>query len=203
MRISRLPSALALAVVASCGGSDATTPARVVARVTVTGTSTTLNLGQTTTLVAAAFDGSGAPFLNPGATTWSSRLPAVASVDQTGRVLAAGVGSATITASIAGVQGSYTLTVSPAAVVSKDTIFTVGIQFSPNVLSNVAAGSTVVFALGFDGIGHDVSFGAKPGAPAPIPVTTRQNVGRVFSTAGDFPFICPTHPEMTGTITVR
>lgn len=85
---------------------------------------------------------------------------------------------------------------------SKDTIFTVGIAFSPNTRT-VTAGSTVIFALGFDGIGHDVRFAATAGAPADIPVTTRQYIPRVFTKAGSFSYICPTHPEMTGVITVK
>lgn len=85
---------------------------------------------------------------------------------------------------------------------SKDTIFTVGIAFSPNTMT-ISKGSAVVFALGFDGIGHDVRFAAAAGAPADIPVVVRQNVLRTFSVMGTFPYICPSHPEMTGVITVQ
>ncbi|MBA3671050.1 MAG: hypothetical protein H0W68_03370 [Gemmatimonadaceae bacterium] len=84
----------------------------------------------------------------------------------------------------------------------KDTIFTPGRAFSPSFVS-VTAGSTIVFALGFDGTGHDVRFTAKPGAPAYIPVSVRKYVGVVMTTRGDFPFTCPTHPEMTGIVTVQ
>ena len=202
MRLSKLPSVVAVAVIASCGGSDATTPAKVVSRVTVTGPSSTLNVGQTTTLVAAAFDASGASFTNPGATTWSSSAAAVAGVDQSGKATAAGAGSATITADIGGVKGTFMLTVRTAAVASKDTIFTPGIAFSPN-RDSVAVGATVIFALGFDGIGHDVRFATKAGSPADIPVTTRQYIARTFPIAGDFSYFCPTHPEMTGIIIVK
>lgn len=113
-----------------------------------------------------------------------------------------GAGSATITADISNVKGSFTLTVIAPAAASKDTIFTPGISFSPNRLT-VATGATVIFALGFDGTGHDVTFAATSGAPSDIPVTTRQYIPRVFSTAGSFSYICPTHPEMTGVITVQ
>jgi plastocyanin len=86
---------------------------------------------------------------------------------------------------------------------SKDTIFTIGMAtFSPNQLT-ISRGSTVVFALGFDGIGHDVLFDAAAGAPAYIPVVARQNVPRTFNVAGNFPYHCPAHPEMTGAITVQ
>ena len=68
---------------------------------------------------------------------------------------------------------------------SKDTIFTIGIaSFSPNQVT-ISKGSAVVFALGFDGTGHDVRFAAAAGAPADIPVVVRQNVLRTFSRDGE------------------
>ena len=203
MRIFHLPALLALAAVASCGGSDSTTPvAKVVSRLSVSAANTTLTVGQTATLTAAAFEASGPQITNPGTINWTSCATTVGSVDQAGRVTALGGGSTTITASIAGVNGTLPIAVNPAGAVSKDTIFTPGIAFSPNTLV-VKVGATVVFALGFDGTGHDVSFGTKTCSLAYIPVTARQYVGRTFSTAGTFPYTCPTHPEMTGTITVQ
>jgi plastocyanin len=191
-----------LAIIAACGGADSTTITPAVARVTVTGPSTTLNVGQFTNLSAAAYGATGAPISGAGVAAWSSSAPSVASVDQAGKVSGVGAGSATITAAIANVKGSFTLAVIAPAAASKDTIFTVGISFSPN-MRTVAPGAIVIFALGFDGIGHDVRFAATSGAPADIPVTTRQYIARVFSKAGSFSYICPTHPEMTGVITVQ
>ena len=197
MRFSYLPALLALVALASCGGSDSTTPpAKVVSRVTVAAASTTLNVGQSTTLAAAAFEASGAQITNPGTTTWSSSATTLVGVDQAGKVTAVGGGSATITADIAGVKGTLLMRV------NKDTIFTAGIAFSPNTLT-VPVGATVIFMLGFDGIGHDVLFAAKTGSPAYIPVSVRKPVPVTFSTAGNFPYSCPTHPEMTGVITVQ
>lgn len=192
----------ALAFLGGCGGSDSTTVTPVVTRVTVTGPATTLNVGQSTNLVAAAYGSSGVQLSNAGAPAWSSSAAAVASVDQAGKVTGVGAGTATITAAIANVNGAVTVTVNAPVLASKDTIFTPGISFSPNRLT-VATGATVIFALGFDGTGHDVKFAATSGAPADIPVTTRQYVARVFSKAGSFSYICPTHPEMTGVITVQ
>lgn len=195
--------ALALAFLSACGGSDATPPSvKVVSRVTVSGATTTLDIGQSTTLAAAAFEASGAQIGSPGSVAWSSSATTVATVDQSGRAAGVAAGSATITADIGGVKGTIAITVKPAATTARDTIFTPGINFSPNRLT-IVRGATVIFALGFDGIGHDVRFATQAGAPADIPVTTRQYVPRVFTTAGDFAFICPTHPEMTGVITVR
>jgi plastocyanin len=102
----------------------------------------------------------------------------------------------------AGCGGSDGTTPITPPTVPKDTIFTIGIaSFSPNQLT-VSKGATVVFALGFDGTGHDVRFNAA-GAPADIPVVVRQNVPRTFAVAGSFSYICPTHPQMTGMITVQ
>ena len=192
----------ALAILAACGGSDSTTVTPTVTRVAVTGPSTTLNVGQSTNLSAAAYGTSGSQISGAGAATWSSSALSVASVDQAGKVSGLAAGSATITASIANVKGSFTLAVTAPAAASKDTIFTVGISFSPTTKA-VATGAAVIFALGFDGIGHDVKFAATNGAPADIPVTTRQYIARVFLKAGSFSYICPTHPEMTGVITVQ
>ena len=203
MRIFQLPALLTLAAVASCGGSDSITPgAKVVSRITVTGATTTLTVGQTTTLTAAVFEASGAQIPNPGTISWTSCATTVGSVDQAGRVTGVGGGSTTITASIAGANGTLPIAVNPAGAISKDTIFTPGLAFSSNALV-VKVGATVIFALGFDGTGHDVSFGTKTCSPAYIPVTTRQYVARTFSTAGTYPYTCPTHPEMTGVITVQ
>ena len=193
----------ALAILGGCGGSDSTTVTPTVTRVVVTGPSTTLNVGQSTSLSAAAFGASGTQIPGAGAAAWSSSASSVASVDQAGKVTGVGAGTATMTAVIAKVNGTFTVTVvnAPGAA-SKDTIFTPGITFSPNRLT-VNAGATVIFALGFDGTGHDVRFAVASGAPADIPVTTRGYVARVFSKAGSFSYICPTHPEMTGVITVQ
>ena len=192
----------ALATLTACGGADSTTVTPIVTRVTVTGPTTTLTVGQFTNLSAAAFGTSGAQLTGVGAAAWSSSATAVASVDQAGKVTGVGAGSATITADIANLKGSFTLGVIAAAAPAKDTIFTPGIAFSPNRLT-VNAGATVIFALGFDGTGHDVRFAVASGAPADIPVTTRQYIPRVFTKAGNFSYICPTHPEMTGVITVQ
>ena len=192
----------ALALLAACGGSDSTTVTPTVTRVAVTGPSATLNVGQFTNLSAAAYGTTGVQITGAGAAAWSSSAPSVASVDQAGKVSGVAAGSATITADIANVKGSFTLAVMTPAAASRDTIFTPGISFSPNRLT-VATGATVIFALGFDGIGHDVWFAATSGAPLDIPVTPRAYVARVFSKAGSFSYICPTHPEMTGVITVQ
>lgn len=97
---------------AACGGSDAgTTPVRTVAKVTITGSSTALNPGQTTQLTAVATDAAGATIANPGVVLWASSTTTVATVDQSGKVTAASGGNTTITADVAGVKGSFLIRV--------------------------------------------------------------------------------------------
>lgn len=204
MRLTPLVASLLVALTA-CGGSDGggTTPVKVVSRVTVTAPTATINPGETVQLTAAAFDNTGAQISSPGNAVWSTSSTTVASVDQSGKVAGIAAGTAIITADIAGVKGTLSVKVNLSATTAKDTIFSIGTNsFSPTFLP-VAVGATVVFSLGFDGVGHDVRFDAKPGAPADIPVTVRQNIARTMTVAGDFPYFCPTHPQMIGTITVR
>lgn len=54
----------------------------------------------------------------------------------------------------------------------------------------------------FPGDEHDVTFVAKAGAPASIPVTKSKVVTRTFTTAGVFAYDCRVHPGMSGQITV-
>lgn len=88
---------------------------RPVAAVSVSPQSATLNIGAVTqfhALVTAA-DGSvlpGRPVL------WSSDAPGIALIDPTGRVTAAGAGTATITATVEGVSGRATVVVQLAPV---------------------------------------------------------------------------------------
>ena len=202
MRRRTIAAVCLLAVATACGSDGGSTSVRTVARVAVTGATTILNAGQTTQLNAVASDAAGVAIADPGTVAWSSASSNVATADQAGKVTGVSAGNAVITATIAGVKGTINIVVL-ASVASKDTIFTVGIaSFSPPTLV-VKPGATVIFALGFDGTGHDVRFAAAPGAPADIPVLARQYVPRTFSVAGNFSYICPTHPQMTGTVTVQ
>ncbi len=188
---------------ASCGSDGGTTPiSPTIARVTVSVVTAPPALlpGSTLQLTGTATSATGA-VVNT-AFSWSSSATAVATVDQTGKVTAVTPGAATITAEASGIRGTLALAVLPPTVATKDTIFTPGIAFSPNYLI-VKAGSTVIFSLGFDGIGHDVRFDTKPGAPGNIPVSVRKNVPVTFSLAGAFHYICPTHPEMVGDVLVQ
>lgn len=57
-------------------------------------------------------------------------------------------------------------------------------------------------AFDFPGDEHDVTFVAKAGAPASIPVTKSKVVTRTFTTVGVFAYDCKVHPGMSGQVTV-
>ncbi|HXT14923.1 MAG TPA: Ig-like domain-containing protein [Gemmatimonadaceae bacterium] len=107
------------ATIGGVTGSASLTVAAVVvkvATVTVSLASTTITVGQTTQATATLRDASGT-VLTGRAITWSSSNTNVARVDATsGLVTAAGVGSATITATSEGITGSATITVNAPAV---------------------------------------------------------------------------------------
>ena len=118
MRLPILSLVAAVGIAAACGGSDLVMPATLVRKVAVTGTATTLSVGQTTTLTATGLDANGAVVSNPGSTIWTTNATTVATVDQTGKVTAVGAGTTVITADIADVQGTYTIKVSLAGTTS-------------------------------------------------------------------------------------
>jgi plastocyanin len=83
-------------------------------------------------------------------------------------------------------------------------VFTIGDAFSPSTLA-IAVGDTVRFNFsgGSDGMGHDVTFRATPGAPANINVTKTGTASRVFANRGTFHYDCFVHPGMQGDIIVQ
>lgn len=86
----------------------AATPAAV-ARVNITGGPGSMTVGQSASLAAVALDAGGAR-LNRGGAQWASSAPSVVSVTN-GQIRALAPGSATITATIEGRQGSTPVTV--------------------------------------------------------------------------------------------
>ena len=204
MRAPHLPALLALAAIVACGGADTTVPAaKVVSRVTITGANTTLDVGQTATLSAAAFEASGVQITSPGTTIWSSSATGVTTVDQVGKLTAIGAGSATITADIARVKGTINVTVNLAGGASKDTIFTLPTQWLPAFVI-ISVGQSVVFRFG-GSITHNAIFSKfnVPGAPIDIGNAANQTFVRTFNARGRFPFECTLHNGMVGEITVN
>ena len=113
MRTSRFLAACVAAALAACSG-DTTAPEPTVVSVTVSpATSVIEGVGTTVQFSATAKDGSGATVSGKTA-TWTSSNVAVATVSSTGLATSVAAGQANITATVDGVRGSSTLTVSPA-----------------------------------------------------------------------------------------
>lgn len=107
-------------ITASSGGMSSTVEVVVripVASVVVSPGSATLNLGERTQFQAAAYDADGS-VLQEREIAWESNNPAVATVDGSGRVTSASVGSVTITATAEGRAGTATVSVHAALGVS-------------------------------------------------------------------------------------
>jgi YVTN family beta-propeller protein len=110
-RAVALLSSTLLAVLAACSGDS--TGSQSVASVSVSPSSVTVILGDTTQLTGTARDAAGGAI--PEATVvWTSDNQGVATVSQEGRVVGAGVGQAAVTATAAGKSGSSAITVLPA-----------------------------------------------------------------------------------------
>lgn len=120
MRSTALLGVLCLTTVLACGGDDASGPdtgngTPTVTAVEVTpGTATLVSFEQTTQLTASAKDAAGS-VISGKAFTWSSSDENIATVSSTGLVTAVANGSATITATADGVNGTATVEVDQTA----------------------------------------------------------------------------------------
>ncbi|NCW45642.1 MAG: hypothetical protein EBV77_09305 [Gemmatimonadaceae bacterium] len=107
---ARVVAATVMVVLTACGG-DPSSP-NVPASVTVTASgSTTVTSGSAVQLTVTYRDTKG-QVVNAPVVTWSSSDAAVASVANTGFVVAAKAGTATITATVSGTNGTIPITVS-------------------------------------------------------------------------------------------
>lgn len=102
-------------IVGACGGgsseSPVVTPPKVLTSISVSLGSGTLQVGQTTTALAAGLDQNGAA-ISTGAVSWSSATTSVATVNATSGVLTAvAPGTTFVTGTASGKQSSATLTV--------------------------------------------------------------------------------------------
>ena len=119
MRIRTILAIVSVATAAACGSGEGTTPIRTVAKVTISGGTTTLDPGQSTQLTAVVADASGAPVSHSGALLWSSNATTVATVDQSGKVTAVAGGNAVISAEVSKVKGTITIKVNVGTTTSK------------------------------------------------------------------------------------
>jgi len=94
------------------GSCHDTSPPTPVSSVDVSPSSTNLEVGARLPLTAVARDASGAP-VGERVTTWTSSDPSVARVNSRGVVTAWASGSATITATVEGKQGTAAITATP------------------------------------------------------------------------------------------
>lgn len=90
-------------------------------------------------------------------------------------------------------------TVPGGEILLSETVSMPGNSFSPFSVTIRVTG-TVMWDFASDE--HDVTFAARTGAPASIPVTRRAIVSRTFGTIGVFPYDCKIHPGMSGQVTV-
>jgi plastocyanin len=85
-------------------------------------------------------------------------------------------------------------------------VYTIGDTFSPALGLPIAPNDTILwhFSGGSDGNGHNVRFfPLTAGSPADITVQKTGTLRRVFSTKGDFNYVCDVHPGMNGEIIVQ
>jgi plastocyanin len=206
MRIRQVVYGGLIVALAGCEASNdgigvgGTSPATVV----ISGVSGSYATGVTVQLTATALDASGARIGKPGTFTWTSSLPSVASVDATGNVSTRSAGTTSISAKVAGITGSTTLTVGDLVVSTKDTVVTVGTTaFSPGVVT-IAAGGSVTFMLS-GGVQHNVVFrAANPaGNPPDIQAATNSSFTRTFASQGTFFYDCTLHPGSGGRVVVQ
>ncbi|MEO7965337.1 MAG: Ig-like domain-containing protein [Gemmatimonadaceae bacterium] len=111
------PVQLTASIGGVAGSASLTVTVAPVASVSVTPPTSSLAVGATAQLSAAALDAAGNTLAGRPA-TWASSSSSVATVDANGLVTAVAVGSATITATVSGVQGTATVSVSAVPVAS-------------------------------------------------------------------------------------
>ena len=105
---------------------------------------------------------------------------------------------------VAACGGSDKGLVQPAPTNKSVDVFTLNTAFSPTTVQ-LNLGDTVRYNIvkASNGEGHDVTFDAKAGAPANIPVTLNATISRVFNTRGTFHYNCFVHPGMSGDVVVQ
>lgn len=193
-----LMATLAMSIMSCSGDGGGPTGPLPVATISVIGATTTFEVGETVQFTAVPRSANGSP-VSGVTVTWSVSPPSVATVNATGLVTARSAGTATVTASIGTVTGGASVTVSDTGIPFTTTVSMPGNSFSPFSVTIRRTGSV---SFDFPSVQHDVTFQARAGAPANIPVTRSAVISRTFNIAGVFPYDCLVHPGMSGQVTV-
>jgi uncharacterized protein YjdB len=185
------------AVTATVEGRSGTVTVTVtpipVATVSVTPSAPTLFVGGTQQLTAVPRDAAGTA-LAGRSVSWSSATPAVATVSTSGMVTGVSAGTAVLTATVEGISGSVTVTVSNAPVAS--------VTVSPTTVSLVegmvlALVATARDAAGTPLAGRPITWGSSN--PAVVAVTAS---GVVSAVAPGTATVTATAEGRSGTVTV-
>lgn len=174
MRRSCLWFPVALAMIATACGGDATpsAPAPVLTTVTVSLSASTVEVGATLTATASGRDQNGQP-IGTGALTWTTDNATVASVAASGEVTTLRPGQVTIIATAAGGRaGQASLTITPGAPAVLVPSTTASLTGTAGTA--VAASPTVVVrdARGFPVPNVSVTFSARGGSTVSTPTAT-------------------------------
>ncbi|HUR93852.1 MAG TPA: Ig-like domain-containing protein, partial [Gemmatimonadales bacterium] len=188
-------SATADAVTASVPVSVSAPPAAVSA-VSVTLQSSTLSVGQTTQATAVVRNSAGA-VVSGAPVTWSSTDDVLATVSATGVVTARQAGSATIVATIEGVSGTQSLSITPPPVAPVATVTVLSGATSLLVGQTTQATALIRDAQGNALTGRSIGWSSSNPAVATVSVT-----GLVTAVAAGSVVISASSEGKTGTLTM-
>ena len=163
-----------------------------VASVGVSAPATTLNVGGSLTAAAMAYDGSGNP-VGGRSFTWASSAPSVISVSTSGVLSALSVGSASITATTGGVQGSLGFT---ALAASTNAVASVTLSLNASALNSGQTTQSVVVlkdSAGTTLTGRTVTYSSSSTA-----VATVSTAGLVTALSGGSATITATSGGVSG-----
>jgi uncharacterized protein YjdB len=165
-------------IAASAGGKSGlvavSVNARPVSLVRVVPSTATVQTGLTITLAAEALDASGAEVIGRPV-NWASSNSAIASVSAAGQVTGVAVGSATITATIDGIPGTATVTVTSVPAAS--------VRITPATGTVQQGGALQLTATALDGQGAELPGRTATWSSSNESIATVSSTGRVVGIA--------------------
>lgn len=174
------------------------------AALTLTTSNASLNIGATAQVTAVGRDARGQPITAATGATFTTADRTKALVDAAGVVTAVAPGATNISAALTrdGVTANASTAVTvnaPAAGASTGAVNASNTNVFTPATINLLEGGTVTWTFGT--VEHNVVF-QTAGAPANIGLTSSNTASRVFTTAGNFAYVCSVHAGMGGTINV-